>query len=79
VRIQNPLLSNVDPPLFIFCDFFLLYHEPLPEVHRGASVQSLVGVGVQVEKDFKHVEHAGHLREEQHPVPTSLQIPQKRR
>jgi len=36
-------------------------------------------VGVQVEKDFKHVEHAGHLREEQHPVPTSLQIPQKRR
>jgi len=61
------------PIIIIIC-----YHEPLSEVYGGASVQSLVSVGVQVQERLEHVEHARHLRKEQHAVAASLQVAKQR-
>jgi hypothetical protein len=57
----------------------LAHHEPLAELDRGAAVEPLVRVRVQVQKRFENVEHAGHLREEQDAVAAALQIPQQGR
>lgn len=47
-------------------------------LHAGAAIQAEVDVSVVVEELLQHVQHAGHLSEDQHPVAASFQLPQQR-
>lgn len=40
-------------------------HQRLAALDRGRSVQTQVGVAVEVEEDLQHVQHARHLREDE--------------
>ena len=54
-----------------------LVHQPLPLLDPGRPVQAGVRVLVVVQKLFQRVQHLGHLRENQHPVPSLLQLVQE--
>lgn len=43
----------------------------------GGAVQAQVGVGVQVQEGLQHIQHLGHLCEDQGLVPSSLQLVQQ--
>lgn len=47
-------------------------------LHACAAIQAEVDVSVVVEELLQHVQHAGHLSEDQHPVAASFQLPQQR-
>ena len=53
-------------------------HELLPLVHLGRAVQSQVRVAADVDPALEHVEHLGHLREDEAAVPTRVQLAQQR-
>lgn len=46
-------------------------------LHTGAAIQAQVDVAVVVEKLLQHVQHARHLREDEHTVCLRLQLPQQ--
>jgi hypothetical protein len=50
-------------------------HELLPLVHLGRAVQSQVRVAADVDPALEHIEHLGHLREDEHAVPAALPLP----
>ena len=43
----------------------------------GGAVQAQVGVGVQVKESLQHVQHLGHLGEDQRLVTSRLQLMQQ--
>lgn len=46
-------------------------------LYTRAAVQPQVDVSVVVEELLQHVQHARHLREDEHPVAAGLQSPQQ--
>ncbi len=43
----------------------------------GGAVQAQVGVAVQVEEGLQHIQHLGHLGEDESLVPATLQLVQQ--
>ena len=50
----------------------------LSPVHPGGAVQPQINVAVVVEESFQHVQHPGHLGEDESPVTSRLQLAQQR-
>lgn len=47
----------------------------LPLLYPSATIQSQVDMPVIIEELFQHIQHAGHLGENQDPVGSGLQLP----
>lgn len=47
----------------------------LPLLYPSATIQSQIDVPMIIEELFQHIQHAGHLGENQDPVGSGLELP----